>query len=854
MKTRRKVTKYFLITALLISTGFYTIAGAANWPNWRGPNRDNKSTETGLLKKWPQGGPTLLWSTDGLGAGYSTVSIANGTIYTTGTVDKDGVLFALDMDGKLKWKQSYSTEWTKSYSGARCTPTVSQGDVYIISGMGAVSCFDAKTGEKKWTVDAFSDFQGKYNRWGLAESPLVIGNKVIFTPGGKKTSIVALDKNTGETVWSSESLGEESAYCSPMLIERGNRNIIVTMLENSIVGIDAETGKILWSDKFGKTGANPATPLYSDGCIYSTSGYDDGSVMYELSADGSEISRKWTDEVLDNHHGGVVEAGGYIYGTNWKSDPAGNWVCLDWETGKVMYETEWLGKGSIIYADGMLYCYEEKQGTVGLAEATPKKIEIISSFKVPKGTGEHWAHPVIYDGRLYIRHGETLMAYNIKDQLSSSSVVGWRNDSTGSYPEATVPNEWSDGKNIIFKTPLPGVSNASPILINDKIFLCSEPATLICADAKNGKILWQKDNHYFDTLTPEEAEKARELLKESENHEAQLKELEQELEKVKKKLSEDPNDADVVKEVKDRQVAIEALKDVIKNLGAYIIPKAHKTNGYSSPTPTTDGKYVYTLFGTGVSVCYDMDGNRMWSKFIGTPIPSWGHSASPLLIDDKLIVHVINLTALNSRTGQILWETKSDRKWGSPVRAKIGNVDVVVTPSGDIVQAKDGKILAGKISSLDYAAPVYADDKIYFIESGGKALQLPKEVTEQINPTVLWETTPKKDRYYASPIVHDDLIYAITRNNAFSVIDAETGQVIYEKELDLGKGTVYPSIILAGERLFVSNDNGTTLVLQPGREYVEITKNKIEGFRSTPLLHGSKMYIRSISHLYCIGN
>jgi len=385
-----------------------------NWPQFRGPNRDGKSAETGLLKKWPQDGPKLLWSTEGLGAGYSTVSIADGIIYTTGIVDKEGVLFALDMAGKLKWKQSYGSEWTKSYGSARCTPTVDQGNVYVISGVGAVSCFDAKTGDKKWAFDAFNEFAGKFPLWGMAESPLIYENKLICTPGGEKAAIVALDKETGKTIWSSESIGEKSSYCSPLLIERGGRNIIVTTLEKSIVGLEAETGKIMWSDKFGKKGTNPVTPIYYDGCIYKTSGYDDGSVMYELSDDGSKLTRKWTDKVLDNHHGGVVEVEGYIYGTNWKGNPDGDWICLDWNTGKVMYETEWLGKGSITYADGMLYCYEEKQGTVGLVKATPEKFELVSSFKVPMGTEQHWAHPVILDGTLYIRHGDTLMAYDIK--------------------------------------------------------------------------------------------------------------------------------------------------------------------------------------------------------------------------------------------------------------------------------------------------------------------------------------------------------------------------------------------------------------------------------------------------------
>jgi outer membrane protein assembly factor BamB len=401
------------MVCLEVSKKAEVVSSKNNWAQWHGPNRDGKSRERGLLKKWPEEGPKLLWSIKELGEGFSTVSIADGLLYTTGMINKEGILFAFDLQGKLKWRKSYGPEWIKSYPGARCTPTVNQGLVYVISGMGAVSCFDAKTGDKKWTVDVFNNNKGSYPRWGMAESPLIIGDLVICTPGGEKASIVALNKETGQTVWASESLGEKSSYCSPLLIQRGGKNIIVTMLEKSLVGLELETGKILWSDKFGAKGINPITPTYHDGDIYTTSGYDDGSVMYELSADGTTLTRKWVDEVLDNHHGGVVLVDGYIYGANWKGNPNGNWVCLEWATGKVMYETKWLGKGTITFADGMLYCYEEKQGVIALVKPTPEKFDIVSSFKVPMGTGRHWAHPVIFEGRLYIRHGDALMTYRI---------------------------------------------------------------------------------------------------------------------------------------------------------------------------------------------------------------------------------------------------------------------------------------------------------------------------------------------------------------------------------------------------------------------------------------------------------
>ena len=403
----------------LIGLSYDSAAEAADWPQWRGPNRDGKSSETGLLKKWPEGGPKLLWSIEGLGTGFSTVSVADGLLYTTGMINREGILFAYDLQGNPKWKKSYGTEWRGSSPGVRTTPTVDRDRVYVMSGHGRVVCFDAKTGEEKWAVDTLKRFDGKNIRWGISESVLVDGNNLMCTPGGKDATIVALDKMTGETVWTSKGLSEKSCYSSLILVEKGGNRLVVNMTENSVVGVDADTGKVLWVDKFEEyqekpKNINPVTPVYYNGCVYATSGYDNGGAMLELSADSSKVSRKWVDTTLDCHHGGVVVVDGYIYGANWKNNRDGNWVCLDWDSGKVMYEKEWICKGSITYADGMLYCYEEKEGTVALVKASPEGFDIISSFEVSKGTGKHWAHPVVCDGRLYIRHGDALMVYNIR--------------------------------------------------------------------------------------------------------------------------------------------------------------------------------------------------------------------------------------------------------------------------------------------------------------------------------------------------------------------------------------------------------------------------------------------------------
>ena len=385
-----------------------------NWPQWQGPDRDAISKETGLLKKWPDSGPKLIWSRNDLGGGFSSVSIADGIIYITGLKGDQGVMTAMDLDGSRKWQQPYGMEWTSSHAGSRTTPTIDGDRVYTFSGNGIISCLDTKNGEMIWSVDTLEKFEGKNLRWGMAESVLIDGDKVICTPGGKDASLVALDKMTGKTIWTTKGLSEKSAFCSPILVERGSKRLIVTMLAESVVGIDIETGKPLWSTPVkapGRRGRgnNPVTPVYLDGSIYTTSGYDKGGEMFELSSDGSAVTSKWYDETLDVHHGGVVVVDGYIYGSRYK----GNWVCLDWNSGQVKYEDNAKGKGSITTAEGMLYCYDEK-GTVTLAKASPESFDIVSSFDVTLGEGNHWAHPVILNGRLYVRHGDVLMVYDIK--------------------------------------------------------------------------------------------------------------------------------------------------------------------------------------------------------------------------------------------------------------------------------------------------------------------------------------------------------------------------------------------------------------------------------------------------------
>ena len=422
MKSRKVTPKLTLAIGIwmcIFGTLYTMNIQAADSPQWRGPERNGLSKETGLLKEWPEGGPKLLWSVEGVGSGFSSLSIVKGVLYITGTVDNVEILSAYDLEGNLKWKKEYGKAFSKSYPDARTTPTVDESSIYVVSGTGEVVCFDATAGDIKWSVQGFDKFKGKHGSWGIAESPLIVDNKVIYTPCGEETTVVALDKNTGETVWTSESLSDQSAYVSPILVKRGGKKLIVGVIGDYIIGVNAENGKIEWKFNYRETSEksreiNAVTPIYHDGYIYVTSGYDHGGAMLKLSEDGTNVSLAWVDHTLDTHHGGVVLVDGYIYGSNWINNGKGNWVCLDWNSGEVMYEKDWNNKGPIISADGMLYCYDEKKGMFGLVEASPEDFNVVSSFRIAEGKGPHWAHPVISDGRLYIRHGGVLMVYDIK--------------------------------------------------------------------------------------------------------------------------------------------------------------------------------------------------------------------------------------------------------------------------------------------------------------------------------------------------------------------------------------------------------------------------------------------------------
>jgi outer membrane protein assembly factor BamB len=381
---------------------------------WRGPDRNGIYTETGLLQKWPAKGPELLWTFKGLGAGHGNVGIGKNKIFVLGMPDTTGVLYAFDLKGKLLWEKKYGTEWYENYTGPRSTPTVAGDLVYFISGQGVVYCYNADNGNLVWSVDLIKKFNGRNNTWGIAESVLINGNLLFCTPGGTENNIVALDRFTGTTKWTSPGNRQPSAYCSPVLIKHNTASLIVTMTAESIVGVDALTGQFYWQvPQFQGNKIHANTPVYSNGRIYCSSDYaetNSGLVALKLSDDGKSVDIEWRNEDYKNLMGGIIVTGGHIYGSMYRK---GLWFCINAATGKIVHSSNKFGDGNIIMADGLMYCYSEK-GEIALVSANPSSFTVLSSFKVPFGSGQHWAHSVINNVRLYIRHGDALMVYNIK--------------------------------------------------------------------------------------------------------------------------------------------------------------------------------------------------------------------------------------------------------------------------------------------------------------------------------------------------------------------------------------------------------------------------------------------------------
>jgi outer membrane protein assembly factor BamB len=385
-----------------------TLAWGADWPQWRGLNRDGISPETGLLDTWPKDGPPLLWKIQGLGEGYSSAAISGGRLYIQGQHGDEEYVLAFDANtGKQLWRAHTGIPFNESRGhGPRSTPTVDGDRVYALAADGMLVCLDTATGKTIWGYNIVDHFHGRVPQWGISESPLVDGNRVIVTPGGPGAAIVALDKMSGKVLWTSQS--DHAGYSSPVAFDAGGARELAVFTGEAAIGLDFASGKLLWRyERVANRTANIATPIVHDGEIFLSSNYGTGCVLLK-SAAGGNASEVYFNRDMQNHYSTSVLVRDYLYGFSGSILTA-----MKFQTGDVAWRNRSVGKGSLIYAEGNLYCLGE-EGVVGLVEATPAGYREKSRFEISKGGYPTWSQPVIANGKLYLREQDNLYCYNIK--------------------------------------------------------------------------------------------------------------------------------------------------------------------------------------------------------------------------------------------------------------------------------------------------------------------------------------------------------------------------------------------------------------------------------------------------------
>ncbi len=466
-----------------------------------------------------------------------------------------------------------------------------------------------------------------------------------------------------------------------------------------------------------------------------------------------------------------------------------------------------------------------------------------------------------------------------------ADVVSWRNNGQGKYPEATPPLNWEE--HIVWEIPLENTSNGSPILIGNKLFLCQEPSTLVCVNSQSGKVLWKRDNDLTDLLGYTEDEKAH-----VQRLQARVNELRPELNRVhndwrrlKSRLEKDGDNESLQESFRikgEEGKKLHAQRQELVSDPKYdaVAPvPTHGTNGYTSFTPVSDGQRVYVAFGHGTLAAYDLEGNRIWGKRMEQPnvtnspggTSRWGGSTSPILVDGKLIVHFADYTALNPETGEELWRIPSEAEYGTPAVFEVEGQFFIFTPRGEVIRTKDGKTIDSGLVQLHhtyawtaFSTPVVENGVVYTVrglaydgpDGHAHAYRIPKDLdtlqSQGLEP--LWHTEVHKNRYYASPVIHNGLMYIFSQDFVFSVLRADTGEIVYGHNVEGLKGTAYTSISLAGDTLFFGSDDGILIAAQPGREYKELARSRLDIFRSSPIFEGNTAYLRAYSNLYAISS
>ncbi|MDA0282524.1 MAG: PQQ-binding-like beta-propeller repeat protein [Planctomycetota bacterium] len=410
-RTRKPATDPVASANVIQSSG-------GDWNQYRGPNRDNLSSETGLLSSWPDEGPAQTWVARGIGEGYSAVSISNGRIYTMGNVGRDENVICLDLaTGREVWSVTNGQAYREGQgNGPRGTPSIVDGKVYSLGANGDLSCLDAQTGQANWRKNILREFGGSNITWGISESVLIDGDRLICTPGGQRATMVALNKNTGNVIWTAAvPTSPRAAYASAIAVEVGGVRQYVNYTHGGVVGVRASDGQVMWGQRESTNGtANCSSPVFFDNQIFTASGYGTGGALFRLSSRGGQTVSQVAYETKDmkNHHGGMVVLDGYLYGSN---DP-GVLTCINLRNSQVVWQNRSVGKGAVAYADGHLYVRSEG-GPVALVEASPSGYVEKGRFDQPQRSGRpSWSHPVIANGKLFLRDMDNLLAYDIRSQ------------------------------------------------------------------------------------------------------------------------------------------------------------------------------------------------------------------------------------------------------------------------------------------------------------------------------------------------------------------------------------------------------------------------------------------------------
>ncbi len=457
-----------------------------------------------------------------------------------------------------------------------------------------------------------------------------------------------------------------------------------------------------------------------------------------------------------------------------------------------------------------------------------------------------------------------------------AGIYSWRNGGNGDYTDATPPLDWESEANLLWRADLGNWSNSCPIVVSDRIIFGSEPTTLVCLDKKSGELLWQRTNSAFDLLglSPEERENLTQRSLRAGEIDYEIRQVENRLRRLERSVRKSGETEELKASIEEKKAEIASLKEGKSTLvGGTILetlppdPRAHSTNGYSSYTPVSDGRHVFAAFGTGVIVAFDLEGNRLWSKTLEPPDHDWGGSTSPLLIDGKLIVRFADFVALDPKDGSELWRVATETQFGTSATFEVEKHPYLFTARGEIIDVESGRKLleaqvpAGKKQWAYFNTPFVHEEAVFVVrgdedsDSYAYRFRIPgtREDLESAGVEVIWKSEAKRDRYYSSPVLHDGVLYVLTRRHFLTAYDADSGEVAYTKDLqDSLKGSAYPSLTITGDYLFLASDEGTVLFLEPGREYKEVARSSVDEFRSTPVFMGDTAYLRSLKHLYAL--